>query len=110
MNTSTTESQRSSSLVFTPVIFFILRSSTKAVTSVAYETCCLIFLNPHESSCTVIAELLDALQRQQSLRKAQLLEQLHGFLAAEVVISMIDLGSRLIVLDDLRCHGITTGD
>ncbi|CAL9755985.1 unnamed protein product [Musa acuminata subsp. burmannicoides] len=41
---STTESHSSSSLVFTPVIFFIFRSSTKAVTWAAYDTCRLIFL------------------------------------------------------------------
>uniref|UniRef100_A0A0D9XTT5 F-box domain-containing protein n=1 Tax=Leersia perrieri TaxID=77586 RepID=A0A0D9XTT5_9ORYZ len=44
LKTSTTLSHSISSLVFTPAIFFSFPFSTNAVTSVAYETVCLIFL------------------------------------------------------------------
>ena len=43
--TSTTLSQSISSLVLTPMMFLSLPFSTNAVTSAAYDTVCLIFLN-----------------------------------------------------------------
>ncbi|THU59360.1 hypothetical protein C4D60_Mb07t01340 [Musa balbisiana] len=100
---STTESQSSSSLVFTPVILCILRFSTKAVNSGAYDTARLIFLKPYEPSRAVVPELLDVLEGEEPPRELQFLKQLDGFLAAEGVTGE-DLSTVAMAFDGGESH------
>ncbi|URE22933.1 hypothetical protein MUK42_36569, partial [Musa troglodytarum] len=100
---STTESHSSSSLVFTPVIFCILRFSTKAVTSGAYDTARLIFLKPYEPSRAVVPELLDVLEGEEPPREFKFLKQLDGFLATEGVTGE-DLSTVAMAFDGVESH------